>query len=235
MSKDNEDRHRGRSITILVVVGLVVAALGSVAWQMLTPHGIDVTALTPADVERFVHAWGAWSAVGSVTLMVLHSFLPLPAEIIPLVNGMMFGPWLGIALTWIGAMLGATLSFALARWLGRPFVRLVLPDRHCRRIETLSLSPPTLLLIRLVPLISFNLVNYAAGLLGVGWWSFLWTTAIGILPLTVAMVFLGGQILAAPPWVWMIGGLILVLLYLALRRSRRLWPQLFAVDQKTSP
>jgi uncharacterized membrane protein YdjX (TVP38/TMEM64 family) len=109
----------------------------------------------------------------------------------------------------------------------------VVPDHRWQRIEQLSLAPTTLLFIRLVPLISFNLVNYAAGLLGVGWWPFLWTTAIGILPLTVAMVFLGGQILAAPLWAWVIGGLILVLLYLALRRSRRLWPQLFAVGQKT--
>src|ERR1700719_550252 len=100
-----------------------IAALGAAA-----ARGIDITAMTQTEIERFVAAWGPWSAVGSVALMVLHSFLPLPAEIIPLVNGMMFGPWLGIALTWTGAMLGAVLSFALARWLGRPFVRLVVSE-----------------------------------------------------------------------------------------------------------
>jgi uncharacterized membrane protein YdjX (TVP38/TMEM64 family) len=228
MSGGDKDYRAGRSLTILVVTGIAIVALIGVAWRMLDAHGIDVTALTPADVERFVDGWGAWSAAGSVALMVLHSFLPLPAEIIPLVNGMIFGPWLGIALTWIGAMLGAVLSFALARWLGRPFVRLIVREHHRERIVKLSLSPPTLLLIRLVPLISFNLVNYAAGLLGVGWWSFLWTTAIGILPLTVAMTFLGGKILAAPLWAWVVSGLVLVLLYTILRRWRRFWPQFTA-------
>ncbi len=184
-----------RTSAALAAAAALLIGLGAVAAHALAARGgIDITTLTQADVERFVAAWGAWSALGSVALMVLHSFLPLPAEIIPLVNGMMFGPWLGIALTWIGAMLGAVLSFALARGLGRP-----------------------LLLVRLVPLISFNLVNYAAGLLGVGWWTFLWTTAIGILPLTVAMVLVGGQILAAPLWAWALAAAALLAFFLLWR------------------
>ena len=43
---------------------------------------------------------------------------------------------------------------------------------------------------RLVPVISFNLINYAAGILHVSWWRFLWTTSLGILPITVASVVL---------------------------------------------
>lgn len=213
----------GRGDTIRTIAALAAAAalligLGAVAVQALSARGIDITALSEADVESFVAAWGAWSAVGSVALMVLHSFLPLPAEIIPLVNGLMFGPWLGIALTWIGAMLGAVLSFALARWLGRPFVRLVISDARWRQVATIPVRPGALLLVRLVPLISFNLVNYAAGLLGVGWWTFLWTTAIGILPLTVAMVLVGGQILAAPLWAWALAVAVVLALCLLWRR-----------------
>jgi uncharacterized membrane protein YdjX (TVP38/TMEM64 family) len=51
-----------------------------------------------------------------------------------------------------------------------------------------------LLASRFVPIIAFNLINYAAGLSKVTWWQFLWTTGIGILPLTAAMVVLGDQI-----------------------------------------
>jgi uncharacterized membrane protein YdjX (TVP38/TMEM64 family) len=216
----------GRGDTIRTVAALGAAAalvigLGAVAAQALAARGIDVSAMTQDDVERFVAAWGAWSAAGSVALMVLHSFLPLPAEIIPLVNGMMFGPWLGIALTWLGAMLGAVLSFALARWLGRPFVKLVVSEARWQQISTLPVRPGALLAVRLVPLISFNLVNYGAGLIGVGWWTFLWTTALGILPLTVAMVLLGGQILAAPQWLW--GGALTAVALLAIWLAWRRW------------
>lgn len=208
----------GRPLAGMVAGVFLLIALAVALWYALDVRGVHIATLTPTDVESFVEEWGAWSAVGSIALMVLHSFLPLPAEIIPIMNGMMFGHWLGIALTWIGAMLGAVLSFALARWLGRPFVRLVISERHWQRIEGFSVTPRALLLMRLVPLISFNLVNYAAGLLGVGWWTFLWTTALGILPLTILMVLIGGQILALPAWIWLLAGVILVALWLFLRR-----------------
>ena len=70
---------------------------------------------------------------------------------------------------------------------------------------------------RLVPVISFNLINYAAGVLGVGWWRFLWTTSLGILPITVASVALGNQ-LTGPTWdVWLASSGLLLALYLGWR------------------
>jgi uncharacterized membrane protein YdjX (TVP38/TMEM64 family) len=74
-----------------------------------------------------------------------------------------------------------------------------------------------LLLARLVPVISFNLINYAAGVLGIGWWRFLWTTSLGILPITVASVTLGSQ-LTGPMWnAWLAGSGLLLALYLGWR------------------
>ena len=204
-----------------IAAAILAGALVAVAWRLSAEGGIDLAALTPADAEAFLRGWGPWSALGSVALMMLHSFVPLPAEIIAIANGMVFGPWLGLALTWVGAMLGALLSFALARWLGRPIVRLVLPERRWRQIDSLPVRPGALLAARLVPVISFNLVNYAAGVLGVGWWSFLWTTALGILPLSVASVLLGRLFLGAPLWGWSLLALGLLALWLVWRRFRR--------------
>jgi len=213
----------GRGIRTLLAVGaamLLAGALAAVAWRLSADSGAGMTALSPGDAAKFLRSWGPWSALGSVALMVLHSFIPLPAEIIAMANGVVFGPWLGVMLTWVGAMLGALLSFALARGLGRPFVRLLVAETRWREIETLRVSPGALLLARLVPVISFNLVNYAAGLLGVGWWTFSWTTALGILPLTIATVVLGGRLLAAPLWTWGLVVLALAALWLLWRRWR---------------
>src|SRR5690348_3331152 len=88
---------------------LAIAAL-FVVWRALAQHDIAFADMSPADAQRFAASWGAWSAAVAVLLMVLHSFVPLPAEIIAIANGMLFGIWLGIALTWAGAMLGAVLS-----------------------------------------------------------------------------------------------------------------------------
>lgn len=203
------------------VLVAVIAGIAFLAWRWLRAQGIDVTGLTPEDVETFVAVWGPWSALGSIVLMVLHSFVPLPAEIITLANGILFGPFWGVVVTWVGAMLGAVLAFAFARSLGRPFVRWVVPARHSQWIEAFSAKPGSLLLVRLIPVISFNLINYAAGLMGVPWGTFLWTTALGILPLTIAMVLLGRQLMTAPWWAWALVVIGLLASGLALRWLRR--------------
>ena len=155
--------------------------------------------------------------------MILHSFVPLPAEIIAMANGMVFGSLWGIVLTWTGAMLGAIISYGLARWLGQPLVRRVVPARHWDALQAWEADQgaEALLIARLIPVISFNLINYAAGLAGVRWPVFLWTTAIGILPLTILSVVLGHQLVDAPLWVWVVVAVGLVTLWIGSRRLRR--------------
>jgi uncharacterized membrane protein YdjX (TVP38/TMEM64 family) len=204
---------------VFAATALILLLLAGVAggWMWLETWGIDLGTLNASDVESLVAAWAPWSWLGSIALMVLHSFVPLPAEIIALANGMLFGSWWGVAITWVGAMLGAILSYALARWLGRPAVRWVIPARHWARLDAVPVSAGALLVIRLMPVISFNLVNYAAGLLGVPWGRFLWTTGLGILPITVTMVVLGRELMTAPWWVWGAFAAVCVALLLLLR------------------
>src|SRR5579872_1951712 len=198
-----ERRVEGRTaaaVAVALVLVLIAAAVGG--WLWLRARGVDLSGMSATDVEAMVRSWGPWTWLGSIALMVLHSFVPLPAEIIALANGMLFGPWWGVAVTWTGAMLGAVLAYGLARALGRPAVRGFIPARHWARLDAVPVGAGSLLAIRLMPVISFNLVNYAAGLLGVPWWRFVWTTALGILPIVVTMVVLGRELMAAPWWIW---------------------------------
>jgi uncharacterized membrane protein YdjX (TVP38/TMEM64 family) len=175
--------------------------------------------LSVEGIERIAEAWGAWAPVASIALMVLHSFVPFPAELIAIANGMLFGPVWGTVVTWIGAMLGAALAFALARRFGKPLVDRLIVRKAWAGGEALHAccDARTLLLARLVPVISFNLINYAAGVLGVGWWRFLWTTSLGILPITVASVALGNQ-LTGPMWhLWLAVSGLLLAFYLGWR------------------
>ena len=124
-------------------------------------------------VEREILAWGIWGVAASILLMVLHSFVPFPAEVVAMANGMLYGPLWGTLITWVGAMLGAYLARAGA--LARPAVR---PDdgrgRHHRAFDRRAArqGAGVLLFSRLMPVISFNLINYAAGLTTVPWWTF---------------------------------------------------------------
>lgn len=174
-------------------------------------------------VERFeatIESWGAWGVLASVGLMILHSFVPFPAEFLAIANGMIYGPLWGTLVTWTGAMLGAFVAFGLSRWLGRPFVEVVVARRNWHAIDAWAAHEGAYVVLvgRLVPVIAFNLINYAAGLSRLSWWAFAWTTGLGILPLTVLMVVMGHNIhsLGWESWAALFAGV--AILWLALRR-----------------
>ncbi len=204
----------GLLIAVGILAVLFLAAL-SLRWDL----GISVR-----DIEDRILSWGSWGIAGSIGLMVLHSFVPFPAEFLALANGMLYGPVWGIAITWTGAMLGAFAAFGLARWLGRPFVARMVARRHWQVLDdwVARQGAGMVLIARFIPVIAFNLINYAAGLTRMSWWTFAWTTGIGILPMTALMVIMGDNI-DTLAWQWW-----LVLLAAALV----LW---FAVRRKLAP
>lgn len=200
---------------VLLVAVLLAAAAG--AWSV-----IDI-GLTVEDVETTILGLGVWGVLLSVALMVLHSFVPFPAEIVALANGMAYGWLWGTVVTWIGAMLGAIVAFALARAFAPSLQqRWLSPARRALLARYAAEDAWWLLLTsRLMPVIAFNLINYAAGLAGVRWATFLWTTAVGISPLTVAMTVIGDG-LSRPSWLTLgaVLALLLGMAWLLWRRHR---------------
>jgi uncharacterized membrane protein YdjX (TVP38/TMEM64 family) len=205
---------RRRRLGLLVILGLVLAAL--VVWvvtsgvQLPRVPGFELSA---AEVEALIESFGVWGVLASILIMVLHSFVPFPAKFAAMANGMLYGPIWGTLITWTGAMLGAWLAFGLARWLGRPFVLRMVGERRRAAVDEWALrqGAGALLFSRLVPVISFNLINYAAGLTPISWWTFTWATGLGILPLTALMVLMGDGIWSGGSlvWLWLIGAALI--------------------------
>lgn len=218
----------------LAAAMLLLLAIGAIIGLVLPSDW----AVGPGDTVKgtitLLRSWGAWAVVGSIALMVAHSFLPFPAEIIACANGMVFGPFWGTVITWVGAMLGAAAAFGLVRVLGRPFLERVLSPRHRAQISVWShdYGGRTLLTSRLIPVIAFNLINYAAALTRISWWTFLWATGVGILPLTILLAIIGDRMLTLPAWGWLLlTAATLLLLMLVLHDWRRSQRKLAAVKQ----
>ena len=167
-------------------IGLGMTSPGRELWQLL----IDPS---PERLSHVLPGTALWLAAALIALMVLHTLVPLPAELLAFVSGMALGPLWGSLTIWFGAMLGAALGFYLARALGRPFLTNVVP---LRRLDTWLVrlqdtDAVYLIAVRLLPIISFNLINYTLGLSPIGWWRFFWTTSVGIVPLTILSVVVG--------------------------------------------
>lgn len=208
MPRDRGTRRRlWLGVGALLLLAVATWAVWGASWG-IAPH-VPGFELSVQEVERLILSWGAWGVAGSVMLMVVHSFVPFPAEIVAMANGMLYGPWWGTLITWSGAMLGAWLAFGLARWLGRPFVLTMVARRHHEAVDRWCerQGGGALFFARFVPVISFNLINYAAGLTSISWWTFSWATGLGILPLTFLMVLAGHEMWTGDTgiWLWLLG------------------------------
>lgn len=207
---------------IAVALGLAVAVIAVALWTTLNP-GIGFDFEVSSVVAR-IRGWRRWGVLRSIGLMVLHSFLPFPAEILACANGMIYGPFLGAAITWTGAMLGAITAYGLTRRVGDSFVQRLLTPAQSDSLAQWAehQGAGAMLVSRLIPVIAFNLINYAAALAGVPWRTFLWTTGVGILPMTVLTAVLGDRVLTVPMWIWVAASAVLLpVLVVALRMSRR--------------
>jgi uncharacterized membrane protein YdjX (TVP38/TMEM64 family) len=148
---------------LLIVAGAVVVLVGAVlAFEWSGDF-------STAGLEDTIRSLGAWGVLASIALMIVHSFVPFPAEFVALANGMVYGPLWGTVITWVGAMLGASIAFWLARRLGRPFVERMVSRNDWRVLDDWAAVNgwQVVLISRFIPVIAFNLINYAAGLTGV--------------------------------------------------------------------
>jgi uncharacterized membrane protein YdjX (TVP38/TMEM64 family) len=177
-----------------VIVGtaalvLVATPLGEQLWQLLRHPSVE-------RLSQLLETTTIWLPLALISLMVLHTLIPIPAELLALAAGMTLGSFWGVITIWIGAMLGAGLGFFLARTLGQPFLQYVVAPQRVQHWQGWLQQADVLLLltIRLLPVISFNLINYALGLSTIGWWRFLWTTGVGIVPITVVVVVFGAHL-----------------------------------------
>jgi len=193
-------RSAWRQAAGLVLTAVLISAAILVLW-CLGHYLVTGFPLSPGAMRDYLLSWGSWTPVVALVLMVVYSLAPLPAAAIAVTNGMIFGPVVGTAITWSGAVLGALVAFVLARGIGKPAVERFVPERSRATFErwTRHIGAGELLVVRLIPVISFTLINYATGLAGVRFRVFLWTTAVGILPLTTASVLMGHGALTWSP------------------------------------
>ena len=200
-----DPRRRRLAAAIFLAVVAVAAGVAGALYLVDPAGGGWAETVSPKAFRELILSWGMWGVAASILLMVVHSFIPFPAEFVAVANGMCLGLVWGTVITWIGAMLGAMLAFALSRAFGRPWVERMIRRRHWDTLDDWSgrRGGEVVLVCRFIPLIAFNLINYAAGLSRMSYVTFFWATAIGILPMTALMVVLGAKMYDLAWWAWL--------------------------------
>ena len=119
---------------------------------------------------------------------------PIPSSPLVIMAGALFGPWLGMLYTLIGATLGAMAAFALARFFLYDTLKARLHSfSGYRTLQKTDERKLTLAIgmTRLLPQVSFDLISYAAGLTPVSMRAFALATFLGMIPLVALLSFFG--------------------------------------------
>jgi uncharacterized membrane protein YdjX (TVP38/TMEM64 family) len=152
-------------------------------------------------VQHWLRTFNDW--VGQMGLAGIFIFIGVyavatvllaPGAILTIGAGFAFGLWKGFLAVSAGATLGASLAFLVARFIARDKIQTIAQrNDKFRRIDTAigKQGPKLIFLLRLSPVIPFNLSNYFYGLTGVRFWPYVLASWIGMMPGTFLYVYIG--------------------------------------------
>lgn len=140
-------------------------------------------------LRQFILSFGAWAPLTSIALMTIQSLFPIvPGILITIANAWIFGWQYGALYSWIGALIGATIDFILARWFGRPLAECFISEKYLDKTDWFfrKYGIWAVFITRMTPIIPFKLVSYGAGLSELNLIKFIVATGSGqIIPIII--------------------------------------------------
>lgn len=137
---------------------------------------------------------GPWGPLVLAIAYIPLTVCAVPASVLTLGGGYLFGLPVGFFADSIGATLGATAAFLLGRTIGRSYVISKLknyPKFHAVAIAIQRSGFKIVLLLRLVPLLPFNMMNYLLSVTPVRLGEYMLASWVGMMPITFALVYVG--------------------------------------------
>lgn len=185
----------------LIEIGITAAGFALLAVLVLAipPLRDAVGAAVHGDsdeVRRQIDELGVGGPLLIVALALIHAVVIYPAEIVNAAAGFAYGFFGALAIVTVGWLLSALLCFAIGHRVARPLLDRWLGVARFERFERMiERGGVTLLLaLRLIPIVPFSLVCYAAGAARVPLWRFVWTTLVGYMPITALAVYFGTRL-----------------------------------------
>ncbi len=169
-------------VAILVVITLSILTVVLPVKEWIREFIDWVQQLGPAGVVVFIIAYA------------LATVLFLPGWIFTVSAGLIYGIVAGTAIALTGAVIGASLAFLVARYLLRQNIEeLTKKNPRFRAIDdAIGKNGWKIIgLMRLSPLIPFNLSNYFYGITAIPFWQYVLVSAVGMLPGTLLYAYLG--------------------------------------------
>jgi uncharacterized membrane protein YdjX (TVP38/TMEM64 family) len=209
----------------IAAIGILAALLFFIVLYFIFPPfaaqiNNATSILSRADIvgmRTYLLSFGIWAPIVSMGLMVLQSLaFPLPAFVITFANAWIFGWVMGAIYSWTGAMIGAAVCYFIAKAFGRPAVERFVSKRALEATDKFfdRYGKHSIMIARLLPIIPFDVISYAAGLTTMGFWGFFWATGIGQFPATIVYSWLGENMTSGAKYaLWAACGFLILLVF----------------------
>lgn len=170
-------------LDVFKFISLLVLLSALVTWFYV--YDFDIMAVLE-DLRRLSAKQPLWAAVLFILAFTLVKFTFVPVTSASILAGYLFGGWLGVALSVAAIAFSSAVMFALARYLGRSFIRRLIADKmswlekYDARLERHGFG--TVLFFRVVPVLPLAAINLGLGVSRVRFGDYMWATVAGVLP-----------------------------------------------------
>ena len=148
----------------------------------------------PSEIRDYVLSFGELSPIVFIILFTIVPLTLFPDAILAIAGGLIFGLYEGSIYIMIGALCGSTLSFYIARFYGS-WIKDKLKNEKILDIDKNIKKNGFMIIfiLRLVPLVPFDIISYSAGFSSIKYKDFIIATFIGIIPGVVVYANIGAQ------------------------------------------
>jgi uncharacterized membrane protein YdjX (TVP38/TMEM64 family) len=204
-----------KMLSTWIKLGLGAAAIVAGWWGLAS---IDYERyLSPDAIAHWLNDAGPLAPLLLIGTMVGAVIIPpIPSLPLDLAAGAVFGPFYGALYAVIGAEIGAIICFLIARAIGREALSRFMKTENtfCQMCTDHQLMG-AMFIARFIPIFSFDVVSYGAGLTNISLKTFALATFFGMAPPTFAFTYLGSSVVSAQ-WPLIAGSVVMVALFLAM-------------------
>jgi uncharacterized membrane protein YdjX (TVP38/TMEM64 family) len=197
---------------LLLVVLIFILVLIQFYWDI-------ASYVNPEQIKKLLSSAGSLAPIVFIVTMSLAVVIsPIPSLPLDIAAGAFFGPFLGTLYSVTGALCGAIISFMISRFIGREFIERLLGGHinFCTECSD-ELLTKIVFFSRLLPIVSFDVISYGAGLTKMSLKKFSLATALGMIPLTFVYNYFGA-VLVIGKGLTIILGLVMVVLFFLIPR-----------------
>ena len=211
ITRQGRQQKGWRTILLILLVAIILAVVTFVVFKWWAP--LSSFFGDTVDAAWFMERYGKWAPLVTIVLHAAQVILaPIPGQALDLLNGYLFGPWLGTIYSMAGIMFGSALVMWLSRRFGRPLVERFVDPQTLDKLDgvTEQRGELVIFLIFLVPFLPDDALCFLAGLTNIPLPKLVLLAAVGRFPGIFAASWVGATTKEFKPEHWILAGVLMV-------------------------